>query len=82
MTAETLTLLRPGQERYDEARTLWNGMIDKQPAAIARAETVADAVQAVAFAREHGLKATVRGGGHGVAGNALNTGGLVTTSRR
>jgi FAD/FMN-containing dehydrogenase len=60
-----------GDDRYDEARALWNGMIDKQPMVILRCTSTADVVAAVAFARSHGLPVAVRGGGHGVAGNAL-----------
>jgi FAD/FMN-containing dehydrogenase len=70
-------VLRPGDARYDEARSLWNGLIDRRPAVIARSEGVADVVEAVRFARERGLTVSVRGGGHGVAGNALLDGGLV-----
>jgi FAD/FMN-containing dehydrogenase len=69
--------LRPGDEHYDDARALWNGMIDRRPAVIARCTTAADVVDAVNHARENGLRATALGGGHGVAGNALNDGGLV-----
>ena len=75
-TVETMSL-HPGDEAYDEARALWNGMIDKRPAVIARCSTSADVIAAVNHARENGLRATARGGGHGVAGNALNDGGLV-----
>ena len=71
------TLLKPGDEAYDETRALWNGMIDKRPAAIAQCSTLADVIDAVNYARENGLRVTARGGGHGVAGNALNDGGLV-----
>jgi FAD/FMN-containing dehydrogenase len=60
-----------GDDRYDGARALWNGMIDKQPATILRCTSTADVVAAIAFARDHGLPLAVRGGGHGVAGNAL-----------
>ncbi len=75
-TFETMSL-HPGDEAYDEARVLWNGMIDKRPAVIARCSTSADVIAAVNHARENALRATPRGGGHGVAGNALNDGGLV-----
>jgi FAD/FMN-containing dehydrogenase len=60
-----------GDDRYDRARALWNGMIDKQPTVMLRCTSTADVVAAIAFAREHGLPVAVRGGGHGVAGNAL-----------
>jgi FAD/FMN-containing dehydrogenase len=70
-------LLQPNNEAYDEARALWNGMIDKRPAVIARCSTSADVIEALHYARENGLRVAARGGGHGVAGNALNDGGLV-----
>jgi FAD/FMN-containing dehydrogenase len=70
-------LLHPGADGYDEARTLWNGMIDKRPALIARFTGVADVTQAVNFARENRLLVSVRGGGHNVAGSAVCEGGLM-----
>jgi FAD/FMN-containing dehydrogenase len=50
-----------GDDRYDGARALWNGMIDKQPATILRCTSTADVVAAIAFARYHGLPVAVRG---------------------
>ena len=70
-------LIRPGDENYDEARKVWNGMIDKKPALIARCARVADVVASVNFARENGILLAVRGGGHNVAGTAVADGGLV-----
>ena len=70
-------LLRPGDAEYEEARLLWNGVIDKRPALIARCAGVGDVVDSVNFARENGLLLAVRGGGHNVAGNAVTDGGLV-----
>jgi FAD/FMN-containing dehydrogenase len=70
-------ILRAGDAGYDAARRVWNAVIDKQPAVIARCQGVADVIDAVGFARERGLVISVRGGGHGVAGNALVDGGLV-----
>ncbi|MFP3855079.1 MAG: FAD-binding oxidoreductase [Anaerolineales bacterium] len=69
-------LLRPGVNGYEEARSIWNGMIDKRPGAIARCLETADVVQAVNFARKHQLLVSVRSGGHNVAGDALCDGGL------
>jgi len=70
-------VLVPGDDGYDAARTIWNGMIDKRPALIARCRGVADVIGAVSFAREHRLPLAVRGGGHNVAGNAVCDGGLM-----
>lgn len=67
----------PGDDAYDQARTIWNVMIDRRPAAIARCAGSADVVQAVRFAREHKLPLAIRGGGHNIAGNALCDAGLV-----
>ena len=70
------TLCLPGEPGYDVARTLWNAMIDRRPAAIVCATGAADVMRAVGFAREHGLLLAVRGGGHNIAGNAVCDGGL------
>ncbi|HEX9035850.1 MAG TPA: FAD-binding oxidoreductase [Ktedonobacterales bacterium] len=70
-------LLQPGDDGYEAARQVWNAMIDRRPAAIARCEGVGDVLDALAFARAHGLLVAVRGGGHNVAGNAVVDGGLV-----
>ena len=70
-------LLRPGDADYDEARSLWNGVIDRRPALIARCAAVEDVVESVNFARENDLLVAVRGGGHNVAGTASAEGGLV-----
>ncbi len=70
-------LLRAGDASYDEARKVWNGMIDKRPALIARCAGVADVISAVNFARTHQLLVSVRGGGHNVPGNAVCDGGLM-----
>ena len=71
------TILGPGDKGYDEARTIWNAMIDNHPALIARCAGAADIILAVNFARDHGLLLSVRGGGHNVAGNAVCDGGLM-----
>ena len=69
-------VLCAGDDGYDDARAIWNGLIDRRPAVIVRCSGAADVVDAVNFAREHGLLLSVRGGGHNVAGNAVNDGGL------
>ena len=71
------TILGPGDGDYDQARTLFNAMIDRRPAVIARCASVADVQKAVNAARNTGVALAVRGGGHNVAGNALCDGGLV-----
>lgn len=71
------SLLVPGEPEYDEARKIWNAMIDKRPAMIARCAGSADVRTAVNFARDHGLPLAVRGGGHNIAGSALVNDGLV-----
>ena len=70
-------LLRTGEDGYDQARSVWNGMIDKCPALIARCTNAADVVSAVRFAQTHHLLVSVRGGGHNVAGNAVCADGLM-----
>ena len=70
-------LLESGHREYEEARRLQNGLIDRRPALIVRCSGTADVVEAVNFARGRGLLLSVRGGGHNVAGNAMNDGGVV-----
>jgi FAD/FMN-containing dehydrogenase len=70
-------LLRPGDKEYDAARRVWNGMIDRRPALIARCTGVADVLGALRAARAQDLRIAVRGGGHNVAGNAVCDGGIV-----
>jgi FAD/FMN-containing dehydrogenase len=67
----------PSDEGYDACRRLWNGMIDKRPALIARCTGVADVMHTVALARDAGLPLAVRGGGHNIAGLALCDGAVV-----
>ncbi len=70
-------LLVPGQDGYDGARRIWNGMIDKRPALIARCAGAADVAKAVTFARERELVVAVRGGGHSFPGHSVCDGGLM-----
>jgi FAD/FMN-containing dehydrogenase len=71
------SLLTPGMPGYDEARTIWNAMIDRRPGLIARCTSAADVALTVRFAREYDLPVAVRGGGHNIAGKALCEGGLM-----
>jgi len=66
----------PGSAVYEEARTLWNGMIDRRPALVARCASADAVAAAVAFAGRHDLLLSVRGAGHNIAGSALCEGGL------
>jgi FAD/FMN-containing dehydrogenase len=70
-------VIQPGDAGYDDARAVWNGLIDRRPALIVRPTGTADVIEAVNFARDGGLLLSIRGGGHNVAGNAVNDGGLV-----
>jgi len=70
-------LLHPVDAGYEEARLLWNGVIDHRPALIARSAAAEDVVESVNFARENDLLLAVRGGGHNVAGTASADGGMV-----
>lgn len=64
-------VLAPEDPDYDLARRIWNGAIDRKPALVARCRGTADVLAAVRFARERDLPATIRGGGHSVAGHAV-----------
>jgi FAD/FMN-containing dehydrogenase len=70
-------VILPGDVDYDGARRIWNAMVDKHPAVIARCATTSDVVRAVNFARAGGLVIAVRGGGHNIAGTAVCEDGLV-----
>lgn len=70
-------VLVPGDGPYESARALWNAMIDRRPAVIARCRTSGDVVRALGFAKDQGLALAVRGGGHNIAGLATVEGGLV-----
>jgi FAD/FMN-containing dehydrogenase len=70
-------LLLSGEPGYDRSRAVWNGMIDKHPALIARCEGTADVSQALTFARERNLLVAVRGGGHSISGKSVCEGGIM-----
>jgi FAD/FMN-containing dehydrogenase len=70
-------VIDPGHPQYDDARRVWNGLIDRHPAVIARCAGTADAVEAVRVARSHRPIVSIRGGGHQVAGSAVCDDGLV-----
>ncbi len=71
------SVLEPADDGYEEARAIWNGMIDCRPAGIARCTGVADVMAAVDFAREKRMPLAVRGGGHSIPGRCLTEEGLV-----
>ena len=75
--AVTGTVVRPGDPTYDGVRAIWNAMIDRRPAIIVQCANAADVVAAIAFAREHGLEMSVRGGGHNIAGTSVVEGGVM-----
>src|SRR5438309_11107185 len=70
-------VLTAGDEGYDQARAVHNGMFDKRPLAVLRAEQVADVIAGVNFARDNGLDLSIRDGGHSAPGFGTNDGGLV-----
>jgi hypothetical protein len=70
-------LLRPGQAAFDEARSVWNAMIDRHPAMIVRCLGVTDVIACVNAARTHGLPLSIKGGGHNIAGLAIRDGSLL-----
>lgn len=70
-------ILQATDAGYDDARALWNAMIDKHPAIIARCRTTEDVIEAVNFARNNNILLSIRGSGHNVAGNAVVEGGLM-----
>src|SRR5271166_636775 len=67
----------PGEDGYDAARTIWNAMVDRRPAVVARCLGAADVIEAVKLARDQNLLVAVRAGGHNIAGNAVCDGGLM-----
>jgi len=70
-------LLRSGDAAYDDARVIWNGMIDRRPALIAGCTGAADVMASVRFAGEHDALVSIKGGGHNVSGKAVCDGGLM-----
>lgn len=70
-------LIEPTDAGYDDARKVWNGMIDRRPALVVRPATVDDVVSAVRFGRENDLVIAIRGGGHSMSGLSTCDGGLV-----
>jgi FAD/FMN-containing dehydrogenase len=71
------SVLRAEDAGYDDARAVYNGLIDRKPAVVVRCRTTADVVAALAVARGAGLEVSIRGGGHNVAGRAVTDGGVM-----
>ena len=71
------SVITPDDERYEASRRIFNGMIDRRPAAIARCRGAADVMDVVRYARENDIPVTVRGGGHNVAGKSVRDGALM-----
>lgn len=71
----------PGDAGYEDSRTVWNAMIDRQPAFVVRCIGRADVIHCVRFAREHDLLLCIKGGGHNIAGLTLG-GGFGYLTRR
>ena len=71
------SVILPGEATYEESRTVWNAMIDRRPAVVARCVGSADVMACVRFAREHDLLLCIKGGGHNIAGLATADGALM-----
>src|SRR4051812_41504073 len=74
-------LLSPSTPDYDEARKVWNGMVDRHPAHIARCKSVADVQSAIRYGRENKVPIAIRGGGHNAAGLGVCDDGIVIDLR-
>ena len=70
-------IVLPGDPNYNEAREIWNAMIDRQPAVIIQCAEADDVPHAISYARDNGLEISIRGGGHNIAGSALCNNGLM-----
>ncbi|MBI5719947.1 MAG: FAD-binding oxidoreductase [Burkholderiales bacterium] len=70
-------VLTPDDPAFDATRKVWNATIDRRPGLVARCTGTADVIEAVRFAKKHGLLSSVRGGGHNIAGLAVCEGGLM-----
>src|SRR5689334_2781070 len=74
-------LLSPSTPGYDDARKVWNGMVDRRPAHIARCKSVADVQSTIRYARENNVTLAIRGGGHNAAGLGVCDDGIVVDLR-
>ena len=75
-------MIWPDDAGYDEARAVFNGMIDRRPLAVLQPVDASDVVRCIEFARRHGFPISVRGGGHGVAGHAVGDGAIMLDRSR
>ena len=74
-------VLAPGDDGYDEARTVWNAMVDRHPRFVVRCSDAADVAAALRYAREHDFEVGIRCGGHGIVGHAVPDDGLMLDLR-
>jgi FAD/FMN-containing dehydrogenase len=75
-------VLRPGDDGWDDAVLIWNGLVDKTPAFVVQPASTRDVAATVRFARDHGILLGVKGGGHNIAGTAIPEGGLMLDMSR